>query len=127
MNIFAIAAGGAIGALLRFGLSGAVTRLTDAALPWGTIIVNLTGSFAIGCLGAFFDRVLVHANYKTFLLVGLIGSFTTFSTYMLDSLRFIQDGQTGLALANLLISNALGLLLVFAGFMSFRLILGTAS
>ena len=127
MNIIAIAAGGALGALLRYGLSGVITRFVDSSLPFGTIVVNLTGSFVIGGISAVFDRLAGHANFKAFILIGLIGSFTTFSTYMFDSLRLFQEGQTGMALVNLLISNILGLLLVFLGFVSIRLMLGAAS
>ncbi len=120
MNLLAIAAGGALGALLRYAFSSLVAGATYPSLPWGTMGVNLVGSFFIGLLSGVFDRLMVHVHFKTFLLIGLIGAFTTFSTYMIESFRLLQEGQIGLAFANLLLSNILGLACVFAGFVSVR-------
>ena len=122
MNLLAIAAGGALGALLRYGVSNMLNGLTSSGLPWGTIGVNLSGSFLIGLLSGIFDRLMPPVHFKTFLLVGLIGAFTTFSTYMIESFRLFQEGRIGLAAANLLLSNILGLGCVLAGFASVRLV-----
>ena len=116
MNLLAIATGGALGALLRYGFSSLIAGFTSPALPLGTIGVNLAGSFIIGLLSGVFDQLMVHAHFRTFLLIGFIGAFTTFSTYMIESVRLFQEGQVGLAFANLLLSNVLGLACVFAGF-----------
>ncbi len=121
MNLIAIAAGGALGALLRYGVSNMLNDSTSSGFPWGTIGVNLTGSFLIGLLSGLFDRLMPHAHFKTFLLIGLIAAFTTFSTYMIESIKLFQEGQIGLAVANLLLSNILGLACVLAGFVSVRL------
>ena len=122
VNLLASAAGGALGALLRYGVSNMINGSTTSGLPWGTIGVNLAGSFFIGLLSGLFNRLMPHAYFKTFLLIGLIGAFTTFSTYMIESLRLFQERQIGLAVANLLLSNILGLACVLAGFVSVRLI-----
>ena len=96
---------GAIGAVARFTLDGAVSRRTDGDIPWGTLAVNVLGAFALG--------VVVGAGLggdPRFLVAGgLIGSFTTFSTWMLETHRLAQEGETGAALANLGLSVALGL------------------
>ena len=127
MNLLAIAAGGALGALLRYGVSNVLHDATSPGLPWGTIWVNLAGSFLIGLLSGLFDRFVPHAHLKTFLLIGLIGAFTTFSTYMIESFRLFQEGQIGLAVTNLLLSTILGLACVLAGFVSVRLVFGILS
>lgn len=112
--------GGALGALLRYAFSSLIAGYTSSALPLGTIGVNAAGSLIVGILSAVFDQLMVHAHFKTFLLIGFIGAFTTFSTYMIESLRLFQEGQAGLAFANLLLSNILGLACVFAGFAGAR-------
>ena len=91
-------------------------------LPWGTILVNLLGSFVIGVMSGVFDQLVVNGHFKTFLLIGLIGAFTTFSTLMIESVRLFQAGRISLALANLLVSNLLGLTCVLAGFAGVRLL-----
>ena len=122
MNLVAIAAGGALGALFRYGLSGLVSGPQTTGLPWGTILVNLLGSFVIGVMSGVFDQLVVNGHFKTFLLIGLIGAFTTFSTLMIESVRLFQAGRISLALANLLVSNLLGLTCVLAGFAGVRLL-----
>ena len=124
MILIAIAVGGAIGALLRYALSNVAYRVLSAAFPWGTVMVNLSGAFAIGLLSALLDRVIVAPYVRTFLLIGLIGSFTTFSTYMIESVNLLQDQEYGLAALNIVLSTLLGLLLVFAGMIAGRAIMG---
>lgn len=87
-------------------------------------MVNLSGAFAIGLLSALLDRVIVAPYVRTFLLVGLIGSFTTFSTYMIESIHLLRDQEYGLAALNIVLSTLLGLLLVFAGMVAGRAIMG---
>ncbi|MCD6334530.1 MAG: fluoride efflux transporter CrcB [Candidatus Latescibacteria bacterium] len=124
MRLIAIAVGGAIGALLRYALSNVAYRVLNPAFPWGTAMVNLSGAFAIGLLSALLDRVIVAPYVRTFLLIGLIGSFTTFSTYMIESVNLLQDQEYGLAALNIVLSTLLGLLLVFAGMIAGRAIMG---
>ncbi len=85
--------------------------------PWGTLAVNLTGSFAIGLLWGVFEVENMSSNARHFIFVGLLGGFTTFSTFALESFSLFRDGEVKLALSNLLISNIVGLALVFAGFL----------
>jgi CrcB protein len=118
-----LATGGAIGTILRYSMSGLTYRMVNSVFPWGTIIVNLTGSFAIGLLWGYFEIQNISSNMRNFIFIGMLGGFTTFSTYALESLNLFRDGEIKLAMTNLLISNICGLLLVFAGFMLSKFII----
>lgn len=112
-----IAIGGAIGAVLRYSVAGWAQRATTGAFPLGTLAVNLSGCLAIGFLGALFAGPwLVREEYRFGILVGLLGGFTTFSTFGWETFSLSNDGQFGLAAANLLLSNALGLFAVWLGY-----------
>jgi len=108
---------GLIGTLLRYWLSGFVTRQSGETFPWGTLAVNV-----VGCLiaGAVFylaeERALFDPTLRTVILIGLLGGFTTFSSYGLQTFTLLRDGAFGLATLNLLISNVLGVLMVWAGY-----------
>ncbi len=96
---------GAIGSTGRFLLDGWVSRRTAGAFPWGTMVVNVTGAFAIGLVvgaGVVGDARLLLAG-------GLMGSFTTFSTWMFETQRLAEDGEERPALVNLVLSAALGI------------------
>lgn len=100
-----VAALGGLGALLRFGLDGAVQGRLDGAFPFGTLVVNGLGSLVLGLLtglGVTGDAMLLAGT-------ATLGSFTTFSTWMLETERLAEDGEGGLALANVAGSLALGL------------------
>lgn len=96
---------GAVGATGRFLLDGFVSRRTAGAFPWGTMVVNVTGAFAIGLVvgtGVVGDARLLLAG-------GLMGSFTTFSTWMFETQRLAEDGEERPALVNLVLGAALGI------------------
>ena len=96
---------GAVGSTGRFLLDGLVSRRTAGAFPWGTMVVNVTGAFAIGLVvgtGVVGDARLLLAG-------GLMGSFTTFSTWMFETQRLAEDGEERPALVNLVLSAALGI------------------
>lgn len=112
-----LAAGGAIGTLLRYSLSGLTYKVIDGIFPWGTLFVNLSGSLAIGLLWGFFEIENLSPNMRNFIFVGILGGFTTFSTFTLESFNLLRDGEIKLALSNLFISNIFGIVLVFAGFL----------
>ena len=122
-KIIILAAGGAIGTVLRYSVSGLTHRAVGGMFPWGTLAVNLTGSFLIGLLWGIFEVQNISSNFRTFLFVGILGGFTTFSTFALESLNLMRDGEMKLALSNVLASNILGILLVFAGFMASKYII----
>ena len=121
--ILGIAFGGAIGALLRYFVGGAVYRMTSAIFPWGTLAINLSGSFLIGFLWEIFERTSTAPEIKTFLLVGILGAYTTFLTFTLETVNLIRDGEIKLALLNMLASNLLGVALVFCGIYCSRMLL----
>lgn len=114
--IFIGLAGGA-GTLVRYWLSEWTARRFGEAFPTGTLIVNLVGCFLAGLLFyLMFDRFLVNPTLRAVVLIGLLGGFTTFSSYGLQTFTLLRDGEMGLALLNIAISNVAGLLLVWMGY-----------
>jgi fluoride exporter len=97
-----------------------------SSFPWGTLSVNLIGSFLIGFLWGMFESVIVSQNARILIFIGLLGSFTTFSTFSLESFHLVRDGEYGLFIANILSSFVLGILLVFAGYFLSRLLFNVA-
>lgn len=97
-TILAIAGGGAIGALLRHALNNAVSGPAGSAFPWGILLCNVLGSFVMGLLIALFAGVWEPPQeIKTFLTVGLLGGFTTFSSYSMDTVLLFERGAYGAA------------------------------
>ena len=121
--IILIGIGGFAGAITRYLVDGAVSDRTSGGFPWGTLVVNLSGSFLLGLLFAMTaERAILPAEVRGPVLIGFIGAYTTFSTFMLESWRLVEDGATALALANLFGSVALGLVAVVAGLSLGRLL-----
>lgn len=102
---------GGVGAIARFLLDGAVAGRAGRDLPWGTLAVNLTGSLLLGLL----VEVTIGTDGFRLVATGLIGSYTTFSTWMLESHRLAEDGQRRLGVINLLISLGLGVAVAWLG------------
>jgi CrcB protein len=123
LRILLIAAGGSIGALFRYYLSGIPYRYMGENFPYGTLLVNLTGAFLIGLLWGVTEEAVISPYIKSFVFIGVIASFTTFSTFALESALLIRDGEYAMSMAYILITN-LGILLVFAGLFSSRYISG---
>ncbi len=121
-KILLLAAGGAIGTLLRYALSGLTYKVLNGGFPWGTLFVNLAGSFAIGLLWGILEVETMSSNVRSFIFIGILGGFTTFSTYAFESFSLFRDGEAKLAIINLVASNVLGILLVFGGFLLSRYI-----
>jgi CrcB protein len=111
-----LAAFGAAGTVSRYALDRWISDLTHGRFPWGTFVVNLLGSFALGLVVALTtERLLPHPNWRLALGVGYLGSFTTFSTYAYESVRLAEDGALGLALLNSVGMLALGLTAALCG------------
>ena len=120
-TLLQVALGGALGAVLRFLTTFASGRLFGSAFPWGTIVVNVAGSFAIGALAV----VLVGRGaqaWSPFLVTGLLGGFTTFSAFSLDAASLVERGVPGVAMAYVAASVALSLIGVAAGLWAGRLV-----
>lgn len=111
-----IAAAGALGALGRYHLQGLVNRRYLGAFPLGTFVVNITGCLVLGVLfSALTERFAVSADLRTALTVGLLGAYTTFSTFALETVRLGEDGAAGIAVLNIVASVAAGVLAVRVG------------
>ncbi|HEV3168543.1 MAG TPA: fluoride efflux transporter CrcB [Isosphaeraceae bacterium] len=108
---------GGIGSVLRYLVSGWCQGLSNGSFPVGTLVVNVVGCLLIGVLGAlFFGPFLIRDEYRMALMVGLLGGFTTFSSFGWETLTLANNGQLGLALANIVLSNVLGLAAAWAGY-----------
>ena len=115
---FWIALGGAIGTTGRYWLSGVVARLIGETFPWGTLIINVMGSFVIGFFATLTGpdgRVFVGSTSRQFVMIGICGGYTTFSSFSLQTLNLMNDGEWLYAGANITGSVVLCLLAVWAG------------
>ena len=113
-----VALGGALGSIGRFWCSGAVARSVGETFPWGTLVVNVVGSFVIGFFGALTGpdgRVIVGTTARQFVMIGVCGGYTTFSSFSLQTLTLARDGQWLQVIGNVLLSVAMCLLAVCAG------------
>ncbi len=116
LNILCIALGGAIGALLRFYLSTWAGLLLSRGFPYGTLLVNVIGSFLIGVLFVLLTvKWALPVYWRLGLLVGLLGAFTTFSAFSIETLVLVEAGEHLTALLNVLTNVALCLLACWAG------------
>lgn len=112
-----IAVGGAFGSVLRYALQGWVQRLVSGGFPLGTLAVNVLGCLVLGFLAAAFTGpILIREEHRVGLTIGVLGGFTTFSTFGLETFHLTNDGQFRLALANVLLSVGLGYAAVWAGY-----------
>jgi CrcB protein len=102
---------GGCGALLRFAVDGAISRRVSADFPYGTLVVNLSGSLLLG----FTVGLALRGDQQTLIGSAAIGAYTTFSTWMFETQRLTEEGETARATGNVIISLALGLLAAVAG------------
>jgi len=115
---FWIAVGSALGGMARYGCSGLAARLIGETFPWGTFIVNVAGSFVIGFFATLTDpdsRYMVGSLARQFVMTGFCGGFTTFSSFSLQTLNLVNDGEWFRAGANIGGSVAACLVAVWAG------------
>lgn len=101
-NYFIVALGAAFGGALRYWISGAVQKIFSSTFPYGTLSVNILGSFVLGFIIFFFDtRELISPELKIFLTIGFCGGFTTFSTYSFETINLLQNSEYLLAVMNI--------------------------
>ncbi len=115
-QLIAIACGGAIGALSRFGLQQWLAPMYSGRFPLAIFIANSIGSLCIGLIYVLIvERGMLPEVWRAFLMVGLLGAFTTFSAFSLDSLRLIEQGEGLIALSNIFANVVVGLISAFIG------------
>jgi fluoride exporter len=115
-----VAIGGALGSVSRYWLSGFVAQRVGETFPWGTIIINITGSFVIGVFAALTaaeGRSSPSPKMVQFVMVGICGGYTTFSSFSLQTLRLVQDREWLYAGGNVVVSVVLCLIAVWLGYM----------
>src|ERR1044071_1631314 len=115
--------GGFLGAAARYLLGGAIHRWLPATFPWGTFVINLTGCFGIGLVAALAEeRMTLGPTTRLFLTVGVLGGYTTFSSFGYETIVLLRESSFGAAAFNVLAQVALGLLAVVAGAAAARIL-----
>lgn len=127
MTYFYIALGGALGAVSRYGVSTAMMRLMGQGFPYGTLAVNLLGSFAMGALFGLFAKysrayIVVHDEIHALFMIGFLGAFTTFSAFALDVVSLYQRGEMFVAAGYVALSVAGSIAALVLGMMVVRLV-----
>ena len=123
-RVLVLSLGGALGVNARFWLSVLIIRWTGLRFPWATILINVTGSFAIGFLAVILAHRGPHSLDRLLLITGFLGGYTTFSSFTYESLKLWEDGERGLSLANTVGSVAAGLIAVTLGVALGRAMIG---
>ena len=120
LHAMAVMVGGGIGAGLRYGIFLVVQRVSGAAFPVGTLVANLLGSFLIGYLWSLFEEAHLVHEWRLFVFTGLLGGFTTFSTFTREAVQLFQIGAWKAAVTYILVSNIFGVICVLVGFLFFK-------
>jgi len=116
-KILLLLAGGGIGTVARFVVSDYTHKYYLGNFPLGTLAVNMLGSFLIGVLWGLFDMQNLSHSVRAFLFIGILGGFTTFSAYAIESYHMFKDGDVKLALLNVMANNVLSIGMVIVGLM----------
>lgn len=115
---FAVGVGGFVGSIARFWLATYVGQRMGTRFPYGTFLINVSGSFLIGFVMTILtERTHLSPTYRYLIPIGFIGGYTTFSTFEYETLRTIQDGQFTIGLLNIVLSVLVGFLMVWTGAM----------
>lgn len=116
-----VAAGGAAGSVLRFAAGRLAIQLFGTGTVWGTLLVNVTGSFALGFFLAYaLQRGEISGDIRAMVAIGLLGGYTTFSTLSYDTVRLLESGELGRAGINILANLVIGLMAAYLGVLSGR-------
>ncbi len=121
IKILAIASGGAIGALLRYSISNGTHMLLGRGFPYGTLVVNVVGCLGMGLLYVLFiERLSMSLEWRAALQIGLLGALTTFSSFSMETLLLLENGETQKAVLNIVLSVFLCLAATWAGMLMGR-------
>ncbi|HIP51722.1 MAG TPA: fluoride efflux transporter CrcB [Campylobacterales bacterium] len=118
--LLSVGIGGFIGAILRFSISTWVGKATSSAFPWGTLSVNVLGSFLIGFLFFYFQQSNLSVYQKSLLITGLLGALTTFSTFSLDTVLLMEQEYYVKAFSNVLLNVLLSIGATLLGILVFK-------
>jgi len=122
-KIVYIAVAGAAGTLARYGVVTLLQRQGYPGLPWGIFVANMAGAFLFGLIWSVLEeRGLSSENLRAFVLVGFLGAFTTFSTFAFENVQMARASEWGWFATNMLLTNAGGLVAVYAGFRLARVV-----
>jgi len=121
-KFLAVAIGGSIGAILRYGVYLLFEKSENPTFPWSTLLVNLIGAFLIGLLWGIFNKFYIAPGYRLFIFVGILGSFTTFSTFAFDVFNLSREAGAKQLLTYIFATNLFGISLAFAGYYLSRFI-----
>ncbi len=123
IKLIYVVVGGGVGALLRYLISGFIQKQSESLFPYGTLAVNLIGAIAIGFLWELFQNTTVSSNIRVFIFMGIIGAFTTFSTFSLETFTLLKENQYLTAFINVIVNNLFCIILVFTGSFAARFLL----
>lgn len=122
-RIILLSLAGALGALCRYWLAGFIHRFSGVGFPWGTLTVNVTGCFFAGLFWTFFEnRWPLASQARVIVMVGFMGAFTTFSTFMLETSELVRAAQWFSAAGNVFLQNGIGFTALIAGIALGRMI-----
>ena len=122
--LLSVGLGGFFGAMLRFLISGWIQKTSGSLFPFGTLGVNVLGSFIIGFLFLYFQHINLSLHQKALLVTGLLGALTTFSTFSWETLLMLQEGYWSKALVNILLNVSFSMMATFFGVFLFKKIYG---
>lgn len=123
VKIIFLMVGGALGTLSRYYVSGLSHKILAGLMPWGTLVVNATGALFIGLFWGLFEMKDVSPHTRTFIAIGFLGGFTTFSTFALETMNLLKENEFKMAALNILANNTLAIVFVFAGYFLAKTIL----
>jgi fluoride exporter len=116
VNFVIVALGAIFGANLRYVLSRLIAKVIGPVFPYGTLVINVTGSFVVGWFMVWTtERVLIDPRWRLLIVIGFCGGFTTFSSYAFETMAYLEQGQWALMTTNMVANNVLSLLAALAG------------